>query len=166
MGSGVPVVCSHTNASALVDNPRNISDQLIEAIASTGGVIGISAINDFNARSAEDAAVRTTPQVGLDVMLDHIEHVRRVAGVEHVALGPDFTSLRPPTSGLRPATSLSIPPEMASEQSPIIYVDGFEDIRELPNVMEGLRGRGWTDADLRALLADNWLRVYQEVWGA
>lgn len=166
MGAGVPVVCSHSNPAALVNNPRNISDRLIEAIASTGGVIGISAINDFNARSAEDAAVRTTPQVGLDVMLDHIEHVRRIAGVEHVALGPDFTSLRPPTSGLRPATSLSIPPEMASEQSPIIYVDGFEDIRELPNVTEGLRSRGWTDADLRALLANNWLRVYQEVWGA
>lgn len=167
MAAGVPLVCSHANVAALVDNPRNVSDRVIEGIASTGGVVGITAISDFNARSAADAHIASTPQVGVEVMLDHIDHVRRLVGVEHVALGPDFTSLRPPSpQGMQPASSFILPAEMASVQNPIRYVKGFEDIRELPNLVSGLRARGWTDADLRALLQENWLRVYERVWGA
>ena len=51
---GVPVICSHTNVRALVDNPRNISDRLAEAIAETGGVIGITAVSDFHIRTREE----------------------------------------------------------------------------------------------------------------
>lgn len=82
MAAGVPLVCSHANVAALVDNPRNVSDRLIEGIASTGGVVGITAINDFNARSAADAGVASTPQVGVEVMLDHIDYVEsHISGV-------------------------------------------------------------------------------------
>jgi membrane dipeptidase len=59
--SGLPVVCSHTNVAAIADNPRCISDRLIDAIAGTGGVIGLTAVNDFHVRSRRDADVKSSP---------------------------------------------------------------------------------------------------------
>ena len=71
ISTGVPVICSHTNVRALNDNPRCTSDRVIEAIAKTGGVIGLTAFNDFHARTRHDAHVPRTPQVGLEKHLDH-----------------------------------------------------------------------------------------------
>jgi len=163
MSAGVPVICSHANAATLVDNPRNISDRLIEAIARTGGVIGITAVNDFQARARKDAAVPSTPRVSVDRMLDHVDHVKRLVGIDHVALGPDFTEAV--NVRIDPETSFYFPPDMASKQQPINYVDGFERITELPNVVNGLRRRGWSGAEVRKLLGANWLGVYRRVWG-
>ena len=47
-----------------------------------------------------------------------------------------------------------------------MHVKGFEDISELPNVTRGLIERGWSIADIRKVLGENWMRVYKEVWGA
>ncbi len=58
-----------------------------------------------------------------------------------------------------------MPPEAYSEQ-PWFYVRGFEDISELPNVTGGLIERGWSNAEIWKLLGENWLRVYEQVWGA
>ena len=57
------------------------------------------------------------------------------------------------------------PPEMASDQTPINYVRGFEVITELPNLRSGLEDRGWTSDEVDAVLGLNWMRVYREVWG-
>src|SRR5690606_5026108 len=78
MSSGVPVVCTHTNVRALTDNPRCTSDKVFEAIARTGGVIGLTAFNDFHARSRKDAGVLRTPQVGLDKHLDQYDYLKRL----------------------------------------------------------------------------------------
>ncbi|MGH8240681.1 MAG: dipeptidase, partial [Steroidobacteraceae bacterium] len=66
MSGGIPVVCSHTNVRALNDHVRAISDRLIEAIAGTGGVIGLTAVNDFLARNPSNSGVPITPPVPLD----------------------------------------------------------------------------------------------------
>ncbi len=159
---GVPVICSHTNVAALVDNPRNTSDRLLEAIAATGGVIGLTAFNDFHVRTRHDAAIPRSPQVGLERHLDQLDYLRALVGPDHIALGPDFVEGR---NGTAPLNRAVMPPEIYSE-TPWHYVEGFETIAELPNVTAGLIRRDWPTTDIHKLLGENWLRVYEQVWGA
>lgn len=163
MSPGVPIICSHTDCRALMDNPRNVTDRVIEGIAATGGVVGLAAINDFVARSRNDTAIRTTPQVGLDVLLDHFDHVKRLVGAEHVGIGTDFTSGFPGTDPYR--GSFTAPPTIYSAQDPWTYVEGFETIGELANLENGFRQRGWTQQEITNVMGENWIRVFQRVWG-
>jgi len=162
VSAGVPVVCSHTNVAALVDNPRNTSDRLFEAIARTGGVIGLTAFNDFHVRTRHDAAVPRSPQVGLERHLDQFDHLRRLVGTDHIGLGPDFVEGR---NGTEPLDRTVMPPEVYSE-TPWFYVEGFENVSQLPNVTTGLLQRGWSTGDVHKVLGGNWLRVYERVWGS
>lgn len=163
ISQGVPVICSHTNLRALMDNPRNMTDRLIEKIAATGGVIGLTADNDFHARSRNDAAIPVTPQVGLDRHLDQYDYLKRLVGADHIGLGPDFMFDRPDLNAIIPELW---PPDVYSNNPPWFMVKGYETITDLPNVTQGLMARGWTDAEIRKLLGENWLRVYEKVWGA
>ena len=162
MSDGVPVVCTHTNVAALCDNPRNTSDRVLEAIARSGGVIGVSAINDFTARNRRDRNVKVTPQANLDALLDHYDYLKRLVGADHIGIGADFTFGG--IGGIDPDNVL-FGREMASEQAPIYYVKGFENITELPNLVAGLERRGWSAAERRKVIGANWLRVYRRVWG-
>jgi membrane dipeptidase len=166
MSSGVPVICSHTNIRALNDNPRCTTDKLLEAIAKTGGVIGVTAFNDFHARTRHDANVLRTPQVGLERHLDQYDYLKKLVGVDHIGLGPDFVEARNGSGPVPPEAGKSISPEAYSQVMPFLYVKDFENISQLPNVTDGLRNRGWSDAEIRKVLGENWLRVYQQVWGA
>jgi membrane dipeptidase len=161
MSKGVPVICSHTNVAALCQNPRNTSDEVFEKIAATGGVIGISAINDFVARCGKDKNTPSVPQVDLPALLDHFDYLRKLVGVDHIGLGPDFT--HGSEGGVDPDNVL-FGREMASEQSPIVYVKGFEKITEIGNLEAGLAARGWTSAEIDQVFGLNWLRVYRQVW--
>ena len=78
---GVPVVASHSNARAVTDHPRNLSDEEIVSIAGTGGVIGISFVPSMLARGRRP---------DLNDVVRHVRHVVRVAGVDHVAIGSGF----------------------------------------------------------------------------
>jgi membrane dipeptidase len=165
MSAGVPVICSHTNVKALNDNVRCISDALIKAIAKSGGVIGITAVNDFLVRNKSNSNVPITPPATLDKYLDQLDYIRKLVGVDHVGLGPDFVE------GIGPigddSTSQTVwPIEYYSKGSSVLYVKGFENITELPNVVRGLIQRGWPTGEIRKILGGNWLRVYQKVWGA
>ncbi len=184
MSSGVPVICSHTNIKTLNDNPRCTSDKVIEAIAATGGVIGLTCFNDFHVRTRDDADVLHSPQVGLDKHLDQYDYLKKLVGVDHIGLGPDFTYL-----GTKPVP-VPYTPKRAGEveeftevnpngsqnystseaygylRQPYTYVKGFEKISELPNVTRGLIQRGWSTAEIRKVLGENWLRVYEKAWGA
>jgi membrane dipeptidase len=166
MSSGVPVVCTHTNVAALVPNIRAISDRLAEAIAATGGVIGVTAISDFQMRSAENYQEHglTSPQATLDDHLDQYDHFKRLVGTDHIGLGPDFVWGWGETFYHAPDDSITFPPESMGLGVPKL-VKGFEDISKLPNLIKGLRGRGWTETELDKLLGANWLRVYERVWG-
>jgi len=160
--SGIPVVCSHTNVAAIADNPRCISDRLIDAIAGTGGVIGLTAVNDFHVRSRRDVEVTNSPRVGLDKHLDQFDYIRKRVGVDHVGLGPDFVDGMPidPNAVNRQI----ITRDMISDGT-WHYVQGFESIAELPNVINGLKSRGWPQADIDKAMGGNWLRVWSRVWG-
>ena len=92
MAPEIPVICSHTNMETLVPNVRTTSDRLCEAIARTGGVIGITAVSDFQVRSLENYQQHgpRSPQATLDSHLDQYDYLKNLVGVDHVALGPDF----------------------------------------------------------------------------
>jgi membrane dipeptidase len=154
---------------------------VLEAIAKTGGVIGLTAFNDFHARTRNDAGVLRTAQVGLEKHLDQYDYLKKLVGVDHVGLGPDFTfgGTKPVPEPSRPSSDAGgrvanqnpngsaqfAGPEAYSVQTPWLYVKGFENIGELPNITRGLTQRGWSTAELRKVLGENWLRVYERVWG-
>jgi membrane dipeptidase len=169
ISNGVPVVSTHTNAAAINPNMRCISDRLAEAIARTGGVIGVNALSDFHNRNAKSALVQgdKSPQVTMDKHLDQYDYFRKLVGVEHLGLGPDFELGTKWSSEGEPSADVSLNwPYGESSTGGLSYIKGYENISELPNLVAGLKGRGWSDAELDKLLGGNWLRVYERVWGA
>jgi len=160
MSRGVPVICSHTNVKALNDNWRCTSDRVMEAIARTGGVIGITAVSDFHTRSKGNTG--RAPQATLDQHLDQFDYIKKLVGVDHVGTGPDFVDgMAIPYGGGVNRDVMT--PDLIGE--PWLYVKGFESIAELPNVIRGLEGRGWTREEVNKAMGGNWLRVYERVWG-
>lgn len=166
ISAGVPVICSHTNVRALNDNPRCSTDRMLEAIARTGGVIGLTAFSDFHVRKSSDARVPRSPQASLDRHLDQYDYLKRLVGVDHIGLGPDFLGGRNDPGPLSAADKILMAAEAYSQETPWLYVKGFESIDQLPNVTQGLLQRGWSASEVRKVLGENWLRVYQRVWGA
>jgi len=165
---GRPVICSHTALSALNPNRRNTTDRVCEAIAATGGVIGVLCLNDFLVRNATNAATgMASPQAPLSVFLDHLDHLKRLVGADHVGIGPDFVEGQDFSQpGAWPGVRFT--PDMVgglTSAGTILYAEGFESIDQLLNVVEGLRGRGWTTAEIAKVLGENWVRVYREAWG-
>jgi len=163
MTSGRPVICSHTNIAAIADNPRNVSDRVIDAIAKTGGVIGITPVNDFHVRTKKDMAVAHSPRIRIEKMLDQYEYLKKRVGVDHIGIGTDFVEGRRIDYDVVNRSS-TINREIISD-GPWLYVQGFETIADLPNVTRGLIQRGWPTADIHKVLGGNWLRVYERVWG-
>ncbi|HEX7012526.1 MAG TPA: membrane dipeptidase [Steroidobacteraceae bacterium] len=163
MSAGRPVICSHTNIATIADNARNVSDRLIDAIAGTGGVIGLTAVNDFHVRGAADRNVAHSPRVGVSAYVDQMEYLKKRVGVDHIGIGPDFVEGR----ALDYDTinqSLAINREIISD-GPWLYVQGFDNISKLPNVTRELIARGWSTAEIHKVLGENWLRVYRAAWG-
>jgi membrane dipeptidase len=93
--SGHPIIASHSNARALFDHPRNLSDAQIEAIAARGGLIGVTFVDVFLRRPASEATIED--------VLDQIDYLVRVAGPRHVMIGSDFDGTSVP-KGLEDVT--------------------------------------------------------------
>lgn len=164
VSKGVPIICTHTNARALNDNPRNISDRLIEAIAGTGGVIGLTSVSDFHMRNPRQADVSHSPQATLDKLMEHFEHLKKLVGIDHIGIGPDFMTGRVDLDAMGMDRE-RWPADVYSDQ-PWQMVKDFETIIELPKVTQALLDRGWSATDVRKVLGENWLRVYEQAWGA
>ena len=135
------VIASHSNVRALCDHPRNLTDDQIRALACRGGLIGLNAYPRYVDVKAPN----------LERYLDHATYLAERVGVEHVAFGFDFTSYLPPTV----VESLGDPAGL----QPLPGLAGPEDI---PNLLEGLRRRGFSEKEIRALAWDNWLRVWDQ----
>jgi membrane dipeptidase len=140
-----PVIASHSSARALVDVPRNMSDDMLRAVAKKGGVVmvnfGGSFIDPRKAgywRAFLDSVRHLGPSpVPLERALDQLEHVARVAGHDHVGLGSDFDGT-------------------------VFLPEGLRDVAGFPNLTRGLAARGWSEADLKKLLGENLLRALAE----
>jgi len=144
-----PVVLSHSNPRALWDHPRNVSDELMRAVASTGGVVGINGIGPFLA--ANDASTER--------FVAALDYAVQKIGPAHVGLGIDYAF--GPTEE-----------EMIAYMKAHPYVfpkwDGkpiqMMEPERLPAVVERLLGMGYADADVGAILGGNWLRVAKACW--
>ena len=163
--SEAPVIFSHSSARALVDVPRNVPDSILARMSDNGGVVMVTFVQPFvnrdaaeyddglMARAAElrelglaDEEIRAEiqafrrdnprPSASLDDIAEHIEHVRDVAGIEHIGIGSDFDGMR-------------APPEMP-------------DVSFYPALFARLIERGWSDEDLGRLASGNILRALRE----
>jgi membrane dipeptidase len=180
--SRAPVIASHSAARALCNSPRNMTDDMLRAVAnsggpnSKGGVIQVNFYSGFlsqpyrDAQLAQEPAVKQAvqalkdkakaegkaityadiekvqrpfterlPRPPLSVLIDHIDHIAKVAGVDHVGLGSDFDGV----SGQLP--------------------QGLDSPADLPKITEALIARGYSAEDCRKILGGNLLRVFREV---
>lgn len=141
-----PVVASHSSAGAVRPHHRNLSDERLNGIAASGGVVGVNFFHGF--------IDPDQPTIGR--LVDHIEHVASVAGVDHVGLGPDF---------VKEVFEQLTPPILAGDEfegmSGTKTIKGLEGPAGLPLVTAELISRGWRDNDIRKVLGDNWLRVFR-----
>lgn len=130
-----PFIASHSCCRALCDHPRNLTDDMLRAVAEKGGVIGINYASGFILPKEK---LGTGQRATIKNLVDHIDHVVKVVGPEYVGLGSDFDGI---TYG--PA--------------------GLEDVSKVPNITKVLVKRGYSDEDIIKILGGNHLRVFKQV---
>ncbi|CUR62264.1 putative dipeptidase [metagenome] len=162
-----PVIFSHSSARAVTDSPRNVPDDVLGLMARGNGVCMVTFVPKFvNAAcadwhremvaAAEAEGIREAdgvrfagfetawtvdhpqPTATLDDVVAHCEHVREVAGIDHVGLGGDYDGVE-------------------------VLPAGLEDVSTYPVLLSALADRGWSEDDLAALTCRNVLRVMREV---
>jgi len=146
-----PVVVTHANARTLVDTPRNATDEVIRAVAASGGVIGVCAVPFFLARGKPAT---------LDMLIDHASYIADLVGVEHVGLGFDFADEDEDDFVYYGYDERYIP------HPPWIWPDGLASHAEARNVAPALRARGFSERDTAGILSENFLRVFAAIWGS
>ena len=161
--SSRPVVFSHSNAKAVRDSPRNITDEQIRAAAATGGLIGIVGFPPF---------VSASPRPTLDEFVDHIDHMVGLVGDDHVGLGLDYYKGQAPVVSDEESTRMYEGRIAAGDWRPESYPppphhfpDGIATPRTLPNLTRRLLERGYGEEATRKILGGNWVRVFRAVWG-
>jgi membrane dipeptidase len=133
--TNAPIIASHSSARALCPNKRNLDDDMLRAVGKNHGVVMVNFLNVFL------STAKKGQPVPLSVLIDHLEHVAKVAGIDSVGLGSDFDNSS-------------------------AYPTGMEDVSKIPAITEALRARGFSDADVRKVLGENLLRVFAAVEAA
>ncbi len=153
--SAAPVIASHSNAAAVHASRRNLADDLIRAIAASGGVIGANGYPAFVA----DAAKPT-----LDQYIDHMAYIADLVGPAHVGIGLDYTDRNPPMAEYEQLVAAGHWSRESYPPPPWHYPGGLDDASGLPNLTQRLLQRGFSQQDVRGILGENWLRVFGAVW--
>lgn len=164
--SEVPVFCSHSNPRAICDSPRNKTDDVIERLAERGGMIGIASYGPIVYRGSNQ---RPT----LEDVLDCVEHVLRLVGPDHVAMGTDTCDGRYTTEAAWEAawgrTNGNYPEMLEGLGSwytwQTWYAEGLESTTKLPAVAAGLLRRGHSTETVRKVMGETALSFFERVWG-
>lgn len=150
--ASAPVHASHSNASSLCQTPRNLSDEQLSAIASTGGVVGVHALGYL----VEDGG--GVPR--FEAFMAHIEHMIEVMGHEHVAIGPDMMENYPEEEYALLWNDVRIP------QLAFVYPTEFDSLSKFPVVTAALVERAYPDEVVIDVLGGNLMRMFARVWGS
>lgn len=132
--SAKPLVATHSNAHAICPHARNLTDEQLKAIGESGGMAGLNFAAGFLRPDGQ-----MLPDVPLDVMLDHLEHMMKHAGEDHVGLGSDFDGA--------------------------VIPEAIGDLSGLPNLRAAMRGRGYSEELITKLCHENWLKMLETTWG-
>jgi membrane dipeptidase len=156
--STTPVFANHSCAQSVYEHARGKSDVELNAIADTGGVIGVVTVPFF---------LSPDPDSTIETMLDHIDHIANTVGWQHVGIGTDWPMQSP--EDILEATLGAMVGELGFRPEDDISVShtlrGFTDYRDMPNLTRGLVARGYSDEQIQGILGDNFLRVFEDVCG-
>lgn len=147
-------VFSHSNARALCENVRNKTDEQIRSVAEKGGIIGVNAFPSFVKRRRTEKGELPT----VNDLLDHIEYIIRLVGVNYVGLGLDFIE----NATAEEYVLLRSRPDiwgLPTLKGVYEYASNIQTVSEIFNITLGLVARGYSDREIRKILGENWVRV-------
>jgi membrane dipeptidase len=139
-----PATHGHAGAKQITDRPQNLTDDELKGLAANGGVVGLHFFSRLVNQRGPEAG-----QAHLEDLYAHIDHIARVAGMQTIALGPDWFPYHPFGGWTR-------------EQG-FTFVESLESIDRLPNLTVGLLEHGYREPDVEAILGGNFLRVLRAV---
>lgn len=148
-----PIFASHSNTQAVNENPRNLSDEQIKALAARGGLIGLSHYPTLVSKKSKPT---------LEHYLDHIDHLKELVGAEYIAIGADFIDY---------VYDFTMPRIRRSDPTKVIYggeklvTEGLENITGLKNIRPSLEARGYSANEIEAILSGNFLRLLKAMEG-
>jgi membrane dipeptidase len=150
-----PIAITHSNCRALNDHPRLKTDEAIVKLAAKGGVMGITGVRNF---------VRDREPTTIEHMVDHIDHVVKLAGIEHVGIGSDSD-----LNGYDDMPADQRKMLMDSYKSSYTFrdkldTDGFDHPKKVFDLTEALIRRGYGDSNIEAVLGGNFRRLLGTVW--